>query len=377
MRSAHLFAGVGGAALGFDRGGITPVAFAEIDAGNRAVLARHWPQAAHHGDIRDITAADLNNPDVITGGFPCQDISYANPNAVGLHGDRSVLWFDMLRLIDEAEPAFVVAENSPALRSRGLDDLLRSLNQIGYDAEWYNIPASYLGAWHKRDRIWLLAYPGRQRRREGRPAGPILGQPDLSRPLTGGTPQWPGRSNLSSSRFCGANDGVPERTQRLRRLGNSVYTPIPEMIARVLRDLVEADHSVRTVTAAEFYWAVTNAAAVLPPKLGLNLTLADRHAYEPMETFLSNDGRSGFAINVDGTLTNLFSTVRGRGDYLVEQAIAAGATKLDAYDGYLHDLYSRHGFTVVERLTWDPQYAPDGWDEAAFGTPDVLLMERT
>lgn len=112
----------------------------------------------------------------------------------------------------------------------------------------------------------------------------------------------------------------------------------------------------------------------LPRKLALNLTKYDGHAYEPMETFLTNDGKSGFAVQPDGTLTNLFSTTRGRGDRLVEEAIWAGARKLDAYDGYLPTLYARHGFRETERLTWDPQYAPEGW-EGTFGTPDVVFME--
>jgi DNA (cytosine-5)-methyltransferase 1 len=235
MQSMHLFAGIGGAALGFQRAGITPVALCEIDPWCQKVLRRHWPKAYLHDDVRTLKREYVKEHiNVITGGFPCQDISGANRNAVGLGGARSSLWYEQLRLVDEFRPDFVVAENSHMLRSRGLDALLRSLDEVGYDAEWHCIPACYLGAWHKRDRIWVLAYPRSQLGCKGITERPLLRQSDLSRPLAGSAPQWPGRSNLPSPRLCGGNDGVPERAHRLKGLGNSVYTLIPEMIAHVL-----------------------------------------------------------------------------------------------------------------------------------------------
>lgn len=232
LTSLHLFAGIGGCALGFQRAGFRPIAFADSHPHAQAVLKRHWPAAQHFGDVCGIKAADLvERPAVITGGFPCQDISYANRNATGITGRRSSLWFEQLRLIKELEPSYVLGENVVALRTRGLDVLLGSLAAIGYDAEWHCIPACYLGAWHKRDRIWILAYPsnGSQSRK-----GPILRQRHLSAPIRGMAPRWPGRSALASPRLCGHLDGVPEATQRLLRLGNSCYPAIPEMIGRAI-----------------------------------------------------------------------------------------------------------------------------------------------
>ncbi len=235
LTSLHLFAGIGGMALGFQRAGIRPVAFADNNPHAQAVLKRHWADAQHFGDVRAIRGSDLAvRPNIITGGFPCQDISYANRGAVGIGGERSGLWFEQLRLIDELEPDYVIGENVVALRTRGLDVLLGSLASIGYDAEWHCIPACYLGAWHKRDRIWILAYPNGERVSEGRTKGPILRQSHLSWPLEGVAPRWPGRSDLPSPRLLRSLDGVPEAAQRLHRLGNSCYPAIPEMFARAI-----------------------------------------------------------------------------------------------------------------------------------------------
>lgn len=235
MKSLHLFAGIGGCALGFQRAGITPTALVEIDGWRRSVLKRHWPDAQIHDDVQTFRGDMLEQPvDIITGGFPCQDISYANRTATGLEGSRSRLWYEQLRIVDEVRPRYVLTENSSALRSRGLDTVLRGLDAIGYDAERHCIPASFLGAWHKRDRVWLLAYARGVVRCEGLTEGPLLRQSDLSQPLAGVPAQWPGRSGLPASRFCRTVDGVPERTQRLQALGNSVYTPIPEMTARII-----------------------------------------------------------------------------------------------------------------------------------------------
>lgn len=103
------------------------------------------------------------DPAVVCGGFPCQDISVAG-RGVGLSGSRSVLWFEMLRVIDETNPKYAVIENVSALRSRGLDAVLGGLTSIGYDAEWHCVPAAAVGAPHRRDRIWILAYPQPGRR---------------------------------------------------------------------------------------------------------------------------------------------------------------------------------------------------------------------
>lgn len=158
-----LFSGIGGFSLGLEStGGFRTAAFCEIDPYARRVLGRHWPDVPIFGDIRDVGLAGLLRagvalPDVVCGGFPCQDISLAGVGA-GLGGARSGLWFEMLRVITETRPAFAIIENVAALRGRGLDVVLGGLAAIGYDAEWHCIPAAAVGAPHRRDRVWIVAY---------------------------------------------------------------------------------------------------------------------------------------------------------------------------------------------------------------------------
>jgi hypothetical protein len=119
-----LFSGIGGFSLGLERtGGMRTVAFCEIDPYCRAVLRKHWPAVPCFEDVRDLHAFDVGPVDVICGGFPCQDISTAGRGA-GLAGERSGLWSEYRRLIEECRPAWVVIENVSALRSRGLDQVL-------------------------------------------------------------------------------------------------------------------------------------------------------------------------------------------------------------------------------------------------------------
>jgi DNA (cytosine-5)-methyltransferase 1 len=178
--------------------------------------------------------------DVICGGFPCQDISTAGKGA-GLAGERSGLWSEIARLVSELRPKFVIVENVSALLGRGLGDVLGDLSEIGYDAEWHCIPASYVGAWHRRDRVWVVAHPQCERRRQRLSKEQIFGQQDVSGPSPRVFEKWPGRSNLPTPYLCGTGDGVPNRTRRLKALGNAVVPQIPELLGRaILRSMVTA-----------------------------------------------------------------------------------------------------------------------------------------
>lgn len=169
IRTLSLFSGIGAFDLGLERtGGFQTVAFCECEPFCRAVLAHHWPGVPCYDDVRTLTAARLAAdgifPDAICGGFPCQDISVAGRGA-GLDADRSGLWHEYARLVGEIRPRWVIIENVPALRSRGLDRVLGSLMSFGYVGEFHCIPAAALGAPHRRDRIWIVGHtdrPGRE-----------------------------------------------------------------------------------------------------------------------------------------------------------------------------------------------------------------------
>lgn len=174
-----LFSGIGGFSLGLERsGGFKTVAFCEIDPFCRRVLKKHWPDVPTAHDIKDLRVSsacgllfdggeveiDARSIDVICGGFPCQDISVAGKGA-GLAGERSGLFYELARLVGELRPRIVILENVSGLLSRGLGDVLGELATLGYDAEWHCIPASAVGAPHRRDRIWIVAHAQSSERR--------------------------------------------------------------------------------------------------------------------------------------------------------------------------------------------------------------------
>lgn len=137
--------------------------YSEVDVFAESVFNRHFPTAIPLGDIRDVDGDDLRQryPGdwVITGGFPCQDVSHIGKRK-GIEADsRSGLWHQMHRLIDQLRPRFVLIENVRGLCSKGLDEVLRCLARSGYDAEWQVIRACDQGRCHNRQRVWIVAYP--------------------------------------------------------------------------------------------------------------------------------------------------------------------------------------------------------------------------
>ena len=162
-----LFAGVGGFDLGFERAGFQCKWQVEIDDYATKILERHWPDVHRERDIRQCERHNLERVDCIIGGFPCQDISYAGKGA-GLDGSRSGLFFEAIRLVCELRPRAVVLENVAGLLTRGLDRVLATLAEIGFDAEWHCIPAAAVGAPHIRDRVFVLAYAKGERHGLGR-----------------------------------------------------------------------------------------------------------------------------------------------------------------------------------------------------------------
>ena len=168
MNELHLFAGVGGGILGSIILGHTPVCAVEIDEYNRKILLARQrdgilPRFPIWDDVQTFDGKPWRGSiDVVCGGFPCQDISWAGKRA-GITGERSGLWKEYFRILQEVQPQFVFAENSSRLIGNGLDVLLEDLASLGYDAKWGCFTASSDGAPHARERCFVLAYPGKQR----------------------------------------------------------------------------------------------------------------------------------------------------------------------------------------------------------------------
>lgn len=156
MNVLSLFSGIGGLELGLERAGMRVVAQCESDPYCRAVLAMHWPAVPCWEDVRTLDPATLGPVDLVCGGFPCQDISSAGKGA-GIDGDRSGLWKEMHRVIDAVRPRWIVAENVPALRTRGADRVLGDLEGIGYTCWPLVVGADDIGAPHRRKRVFIVA----------------------------------------------------------------------------------------------------------------------------------------------------------------------------------------------------------------------------
>ena len=240
-----LFAGIGGIDLGFERCGMECKWQVEINDYAQKVLAKHWPKVHRERDIRECSARNLDWVDVIAGGFPCQDISYAGLGA-GLDGERSGLFFEAIRLVRELQPRAVVLENVAALLTRGLDRVLGTLAEIGYDAEWHCIPAAYVGAPHIRNRLFVMAYANSVGRRKGSILQRVAAQKLLPRDAWGGvsvavhaSAGLSGRvRRIPNDSFYGMAHGIPARVDRLRGLGNAVVPQVAELVGKmVLRRL--------------------------------------------------------------------------------------------------------------------------------------------
>lgn len=166
MNELELFAGAGGGILGSMLLGHRCVCAVEYDAYARSVLlARQndgtFPPFPVWDDVRTFDGKPWRGVvDVVSGGFPCQDISVAGSGA-GLDGERSGLWREMARIVGEVRPRFVFIENSPMLLVRGLDRVLADLAALGFDARWGVVSAADTGALHRRDRMWILGVQGR------------------------------------------------------------------------------------------------------------------------------------------------------------------------------------------------------------------------
>jgi DNA (cytosine-5)-methyltransferase 1 len=233
-----LFSGVGNFSLGLRRsGGFRTRAFCEIDRTCHPVLNRHFPGVPVLGDVTEVRADDLGfHPDAICGGFPCQDLS-VNGRAAGLDGERSGLWFQYLRIIGETNPSWVIVENVSALRSRGLEEVLRGLSALGYSARWDCIPANAFGAAHQRDRVWVVANRSSERVQglwaEGLEKSLALVEPFL--PLRDRDGQWEVEPDVRRTAYGNASrlDGrMSTWGQRLHQIGNAVVPQVPEAIGR-------------------------------------------------------------------------------------------------------------------------------------------------
>jgi DNA (cytosine-5)-methyltransferase 1 len=254
LRMLDLFSGIGGFSYAGEKlvGGYETVAFCEYDKHCQRVLRKHWPDTEIIDDVREL-ADDADRfrglVDIVVGGYPCQPFSLAGVRR-GDKDDRH-LWPEMLRIIQAVRPTWVIGENVVGHISMGLDEVLSDLQNSGYQARCFVIPAVAADAHHRRDRCWIVAHadrkgesndPARIKKRERMVANTsgigCEGEPRRQSRLE------PTNRNLAKRRFWEPEpavgrvvNGLSGRVHRIKQLGNSI---VPQVAARILWAIKEA-----------------------------------------------------------------------------------------------------------------------------------------
>ncbi len=231
-----LFSGIGGFDLGFQRAGIETLWDVEIEPYAQAVLRKNFPNTEIFDDVRTVGKHNLKPVSVISGGFPCQDVSAAGKQKGIIEGTRSGLWFEMWRIISELRPEFAVIENVSDLVGLGFERVLCDLAEIGYDAEWQIVSARDLGAPHQRDRVWIVAYPNEMGRK-------IHRESITWRPLSWDRMEIMARIwDTAIPDLIRIYDGLPDEldANRIAHCGNAIVPQIAELIGNRLVEIINA-----------------------------------------------------------------------------------------------------------------------------------------
>jgi DNA (cytosine-5)-methyltransferase 1 len=251
-----LFDGISGFPLAASWCGIETKWISEIDEFCLKVSKKNFPNAIQYGDIKEIGKGRKWEPgyvDIISGGFPCQPFSVAG-NQQGKEDNR-YLWPEMLRVIGEVKPRWVIGENVPGIINMALDEVLASLENEGYKTETFIIPACGVGAPHKRDRVWIIANSNiAQREREvgGVESFAINGSSKTStnskgicsqgfntrqREIEPGGSDWGKNWTEIASEFSRVDDGIPDRVDRIKSLGNAIVPQIAYEIFKAINEV--------------------------------------------------------------------------------------------------------------------------------------------
>ncbi len=238
LKILDTFAGIGGFSYAAHElvGGFQTTQFVEIDPFCQKVLKKNFPKVPCHDDIKTFTAYP-GQYDVITAGFPCQDISVAGRREGITDQSRSGLFYELIRVIRLVRPKFVVMENVAAILNNGLDIVLGELSEAGYDAEWSIISASSLGAAHRRSRWWCIATVTNsnserlQRKILSKMESGIWSAKHTRRL----DPNW--RSYVSKPILPRGSYGLSNRVDRTKALGNSIVPAVAAIPLQRVHDL--------------------------------------------------------------------------------------------------------------------------------------------
>lgn len=258
MNALSLFSGIGGLDIAAEWAGFKTIAFCEKDRFCQKVLAKHWPNVRIYDDVKTITTDELPAIELVHGGYPCQPFSTAG-NRKGLVDSR-FLWPEMLRIIRETKPRWVVGENVKGHITLGLDTVCNDLEGSGYSVRAVCIPACSIGAVHRRERVFVLAYTASNGLDEGAASGSDVPPDDARREKEQAkSSKHEGRSGLRleldwRGREIGGwgieppeirvDARLPNRVDRNRALGNSV---VPQQAYPIFAAIAETYNSISGV----------------------------------------------------------------------------------------------------------------------------------
>ena len=232
LTHGSLFSGIEGFGLGAALAGIKTEWSCEFEDYQSLVIKKNFGE--EHEINRDIrTYQSPPFVDIVSGGFPCQDISIAR-KGVGIIGERSGLWTEMYRIIREIRPRYVIIENSPMLLVRGFEHVLCNLLEIGYDAEWQCLSCTDFGIQQGRERLYCIAYSnevnGKRSMQES-----VFRKPYLPGQYTRVYPGWRTRQSIPSPKFVGKYNELPNWVERVQCLGNAVQPIIAHYLFECIK----------------------------------------------------------------------------------------------------------------------------------------------
>jgi DNA (cytosine-5)-methyltransferase 1 len=227
LTGVSLFAGVGGFDLAMERNGVEVVANVEIDKQCQKVLAKHFPNAKQFSDITEVKGSDLigagfePSRGIITGGFPCQDLSVAGKRA-GLVGERSGLFWEIARLIEETKTEWFILENVPGLltsnKGKDFGVVIGTMADIGYSLAWRVLDAQHFGVPQRRRRVFIVG----RRTTDGLSPAEVLFKPEgLRRNTTQSKPQ--GQDTTTSTARSFGQSGFAKYTEGVATLTATTY----------------------------------------------------------------------------------------------------------------------------------------------------------
>lgn len=244
LKVIDLFSGIGGFSLGLESTGyFKTIAFVEKDKFCQKVLKKHWLDIPIIDDIRNFNGRKYE-ADVITGGFPCQPFSVAGKRK-GTEDDR-FLWNEMLRVIKEVKPKYIIGENVEGIininNGNTIKQITENLESENYKVQCLIIPASGVGAWHKRNRLWIIANSdSRLIKRENKELQTRGNTITNSSKKDNKESWWE-----TQSEFCGIYDGISEeldkdRVVRIKALGNSI---VPQIVKEIGTSIIRAHYAI-------------------------------------------------------------------------------------------------------------------------------------